>query len=189
MSIQEEKSSTLLSRDYKDPQVVNVQYAVRRLTPTECARLQGFPDAWGHLEEKTDMTDEEYEFWTEVRRTHAEVNGKKFREMTKEQTIKWYNKLHTDSSEYKMWGNGVALPCVRTPLRGIARCGAKTLGSLFDGSGGFPLAGMLEGIEPKWASEIEPYPIAVTTQRFKAGGDGNESAGTICGNEIDRKGI
>ena len=40
------------------------------------------------------------------------------------------------------------------------------LGSLFDGSGGFPLAGALCGIEPIWASEIEPYPIAVTKTRF-----------------------
>jgi DNA (cytosine-5)-methyltransferase 1 len=40
------------------------------------------------------------------------------------------------------------------------------LGSLFDGSGGFPLAGALCGIEPIWASEVEPYPIAVTTSRF-----------------------
>lgn len=40
------------------------------------------------------------------------------------------------------------------------------LGSLFDGSGGFPLAGSLCGIEPVWASEVEPYPIAVTKSRF-----------------------
>ena len=40
------------------------------------------------------------------------------------------------------------------------------LGSLFDGSGGFPLAGSLCGIEPRWASEVEPYPIAVTRGRF-----------------------
>ena len=40
------------------------------------------------------------------------------------------------------------------------------LGSLFDGSGGFPLAGALFGIEPVWASEIEPFPIRVTKQRF-----------------------
>ena len=40
------------------------------------------------------------------------------------------------------------------------------LGSLFDGSGGFPLAGALFGVEPVWASEIEPYPIRVTTARF-----------------------
>ena len=41
-----------------------------------------------------------------------------------------------------------------------------TLGSLFDGSGGFPLGGALAGIEPRWASEIEPFPIRVTTRRF-----------------------
>ena len=41
-----------------------------------------------------------------------------------------------------------------------------TLGSLFDGSGGFPLAGALNGITPIWASEVEPYPIAVTRSRF-----------------------
>lgn len=41
-----------------------------------------------------------------------------------------------------------------------------TMGSLFDGSGGFPLAGVLSGITPVWASEVEPYPIAVTRSRF-----------------------
>ena len=41
-----------------------------------------------------------------------------------------------------------------------------TLGSLFDGSGGFPLGGFLSGIEPRWSSEIEPFPIRVTTKRL-----------------------
>lgn len=41
-----------------------------------------------------------------------------------------------------------------------------TLGSLFDGSGGFPLGGMISGITPLWASEIEPFPIRVTTKRL-----------------------
>ena len=41
-----------------------------------------------------------------------------------------------------------------------------TLGSLFDGSGGFPLAGILSGIEPVWASEVEPFAIRVTTKRL-----------------------
>lgn len=43
---------------------------------------------------------------------------------------------------------------------------AYKLGSLFDGSGGFPLAGTLCGVHPAWASEVEPYPIAVTRERF-----------------------
>ncbi|HPF55385.1 MAG TPA: hypothetical protein PLV03_02480, partial [Clostridiales bacterium] len=79
---------------------------------------------------------------------------------------KWYEGLHTDSAEYKMWGNGIALPCAENVLHGIADLGAKTLGSLFDGSGGFPLAGLINGITPLWSSEIEPYPIAVTMSRF-----------------------
>ena len=41
-----------------------------------------------------------------------------------------------------------------------------TLGSLFDGSGGFPLGGLLAGVTPVWASEIEPFPIRVTTKRL-----------------------
>ena len=41
-----------------------------------------------------------------------------------------------------------------------------TLGSLFDGSGGFPLGGLISGITPLWASEIEPFPIRVTTKRL-----------------------
>lgn len=86
------------------------QYIVRRLTPTECARLQGFPDWWGHFPEKNDFTDEEYLFWLGVRNTHAEINGKAVKEYTKEQMLTWYKKLHTDSAEYKMWGNGIALP-------------------------------------------------------------------------------
>ena len=49
---------------------------------------------------------------------------------------------------------------------GTAGCGRMTLGSLFDGSGGFPLAGAMHGITPVWASEIEPYPIRVTKARF-----------------------
>lgn len=94
------------------------KYIVRRLTPTECARLQGFPDTWGHPDPKDDFTDEEWTFWAGVRNTHAAINGKAVKSYTKEQMLKWYNKLHTDSSEYKMWGNGVALPCVLYVMEG-----------------------------------------------------------------------
>ncbi|MDL2318087.1 DNA cytosine methyltransferase [Eubacteriales bacterium OttesenSCG-928-A19] len=141
-------------------------YTIRRLTPTECARLQGFPDWWASLPTITDMSDETFDFWQEVRSTHAAINGKKYKPVKKPQMIRWYNRLHTDSAEYKMWGNGVALPVVRIPLHGMAQLGATTLGSLFDGSGGFPLAGLLDGITTLWASEVEPYPIAVTEWNF-----------------------
>lgn len=99
---------------------VRVQYIVRRLTPTECARLQGFPDDWGHPDHKEDFTDEEYRFWLNVRNTHATINGKPQKDYTKDQMLTWDNKLHTDSSEYKMWGNGISLPTALYVMQGIA---------------------------------------------------------------------
>ena len=98
----------------------NNRYIVRRLTPTECARLQGFPDDWGHPDHKEDFTDEEYRFWLDVRNTHAAINGKPKKDYTKDQMLTWYNKLHTDSSEYKMWGNGISLPTALYVMQGIA---------------------------------------------------------------------
>ena len=102
------------------PPGVCVQYIVRRLTPTECARLQGFPDDWGHPEHKEDFTEEEYRFWLNVSNTHAAINGKPKKDYTKAQILTWYNKLHTDSSEYKMWGNGISLPTALYVMQGIA---------------------------------------------------------------------
>lgn len=104
----------------QNQQAVFTHYIVRRLTPTECARLQGFPDKWGHLDRKEGFAEEEYRFWLSVRNTHAEINGKATREYTKEQMLAWYNRLHTDSAEYKMWGNGIALPCAIYVMEGIA---------------------------------------------------------------------
>lgn len=86
------------------------EFIVRRLTPTECCRLQGFPDGWGEIDPKDDFTDEEYAFWLDVRNTWSKINGREEKEYTKEQMLTWYNKLHTDSAEYKMWGNGISLP-------------------------------------------------------------------------------
>lgn len=101
------------------PHAVNVRYIVRRLTPTECARLQGFPDKHGHPDIKESLTDEEYKFWSKVRKTYGEIIGKPAKEFTKEKTLSWYNKLHSDSAEYKMWGNGIALPNALYIMQGI----------------------------------------------------------------------
>lgn len=101
--------------------LVRKNYLVRRLTPTECARLQGFPDTWGHPDVKSELTDEEYAFWQTVRDTYAKINGKPQKTYTREQMLKWYNNLHTDSAEYKMWGNGIALPCAHFVLNKIAK--------------------------------------------------------------------
>lgn len=95
-------------------------YIVRRLTPTECARLQGFADNHGHLEQKDNLTEEEFRFWLEVRNTHARINGKPEKDYTEKQMLTWYNKLWTDSAEYKMWGNGIALPTALYCLQGVA---------------------------------------------------------------------
>lgn len=94
-------------------------YIARRLTPTECARLQGFPDGWGHPDKKTELTEEDYRFWLNVRQTHDRINGRQTKDYTEKQILTWYNKLHTDSSEYKMWGNGIALPCALYVMQGI----------------------------------------------------------------------
>ena len=121
----EDQANTLAARDYKQPQAVCYEedpkpvYIVRRLTPTECARLQGFADRWGDIDAKKKFTDEEYHFWLDVRNTHAAINGKQTKEYTKAQMLTWYNKLNTDGAEYKMWGNGIALPTALYVMQGI----------------------------------------------------------------------
>ena len=109
---------------YQDMFVVGVatpppRYIVRRLTPTECARLQGFPDRWGDIDHKETMTDEEFAFWLEVKQTYDRINGRAKKEYTEKQILAWYNKLHNDGAEYKMWGNGIALPCALYVMEGI----------------------------------------------------------------------
>ena len=115
-----EKVGSLVATDYKDPPLINFRYAVRRLTPTECARLQGFPDWWCSGLETPEPTDEEIRFWMGVFETHRKVMGTAKKARTRKQVIKWLKNPHTDSAEYKMWGNGVALPCVFFVLAGIA---------------------------------------------------------------------
>ena len=100
-------------------QSTDAQYIARKLTPTEDARLQGFADEWGHIDQKETLTPEEYTFWLEVRNTHAAINGKAVKKYTEKQILTWYNKLHTDSAEYKMWGNGIALPPALYCMQGI----------------------------------------------------------------------
>ena len=117
-----EQSPTLMARDYKDPPVVNEtepEYIVRRLTPTECARLQGFPDWWCAGLGTDKPTEEEIEFWTEVFEIHRSVMGTSSKPKSRNQIVKWLKNPHSDSAEYKMWGNGVALPNVYFVLSGI----------------------------------------------------------------------
>lgn len=115
-----------------------VRWIVRRLTPTECERLQGFPDGW------TDIGE-----WTDTKgRVHKPA----------------------DTPRYKALGNSIALPqwfWIVQKMRPYIGDGA-TMGSLFDGIGGFPLvweATYGKGTA-RWASEIEEFPIAVTKKWF-----------------------
>ena len=97
------------------------KYIVRRLTPLECCRLQGFPDGWGVPKHKDAMDDCEAAYWEDVRRTHAKIAGKTYKPFAaRAALVKWYNGLHTDSAEYKMWGNGIALPCAYNVVSGCA---------------------------------------------------------------------
>ena len=103
--------------------IVVKNYIVRRLTPTECARLQGFPDWWGEIPKKDNLTDGEHAFWLNVRNTYAKINNETTKEYSKAQMLSWYNKLHSDSAEYKMWGNGIALPNALYVMQGIVSKG------------------------------------------------------------------
>lgn len=115
-----------------------IRWIVRRLTPVECERLQGFPDGY------TDIGD-----WTDS-------NGKKHK--------------YADSPRYKALGNSIALPqwfWLVQKMRPYLK-EKPTMGSLFDGLGGFPLVWQRaygEGTA-RWASEIEEFPMAVTKRRF-----------------------
>lgn len=101
----------------KGPGAIQSGYTVRRLTPTECARLQGFPDDWCADLGTEKPTDEEMYFWHKVFKTYSEVTGCKVK--SDKQVAKWLKDPYSDSAEYKMWGNGVALPCVWFVLCGI----------------------------------------------------------------------
>lgn len=115
-----------------------IRWIVRRLTPVECERLQGYPDGW------TDIGE-----WTDTK-------GKKHK--------------YADSPRYKALGNSIALPqwfWIAQKMKRYLKPNA-TLGSLFDGIGGFPLVWQKTygNGTARWASEIEDFPIAVTKRRF-----------------------
>lgn len=136
--------STCSARDFKDSTDLAITHmVVRRLTPMECERLQGFPDGW------TDIGD-----WVKTDKRGREIKVKG----------------SADSPRYKALGNSIALPFWDWMLRRMARYLPEdaTLGSLFDGIAGFPL--IWERIHgrgtARWASEIEPFPIAVTKKWF-----------------------
>ena len=136
-------TATTLTAQEKERPMIGAS-VVRRLTPTECSRLQGYPDGW------VDIGD-----WADEKgRIHKE----------------------SDSAKYRALGNSIALPFWQYLMRRIAAQyeGEITMGSLFDGIGGFPLCALRSGIKPLWSSEIEPFCIAVLKKHFGDADTGEE---------------
>ena len=142
-AVTEDKTATLTCKNdgsSSGPLVAEktIRWIVRRLTPVECERLQGYSDGW------TDIGE-----WTDTK-------GKKHK--------------YADSPRYKALGNSIALPqwfWIAQKMKPYMVKNA-TLGSLFDGIGGFPLIWQKTygNGTARWASEIEEFPIAVTKRRF-----------------------
>lgn len=108
--------------DNPEAQLTPVTYTVRRLTPTECARLQGFPDWWCRDLGTENPTEEELAFWTDVFETHRKIVTHAKKPKTEKQIRKWLADPYTDSAEYRIWGNGICLANAFFVLAGIAWC-------------------------------------------------------------------
>ena len=118
-SVEEELSPTLVAKGPCAVSKPEPVYTVRRLTPTECARLQGFPDWWCSNLGTENPTAEDIAFWADVFETHRRVITKTGKPKTEKQIIKWLKNPHSDSAEYRLWGNGLCLPIVVMLMYGI----------------------------------------------------------------------
>ena len=134
--IESDVASSCKQRDHKDAtdKVCRVQndrncsQTVRRLTPLECTRLQGYPDGW------------------------VDIPGA------------------SDSAKYKALGNSIALPFWEYLAHRFAEIGkVRTIGSLFDGIGGFPLVFKRAGVKTLWTSEIDSFCEKVTAYHAERG--------------------
>lgn len=96
------------------------EYVVRKLTPLECCRLQGFPDDWEKNIAVENPTDEDIKFWKDVFDLYGQIAdmGSK----SEKQIRKWLQKPYSETASYKMWGNGIAEPTARYIMQGIAEC-------------------------------------------------------------------
>lgn len=134
--------------DYKGPnrqyveqdKLMLTQNAVRRLTPLECERLQGFPDGWTDIGEWTDSKGKK----------HKDSDSPRYKALGNSIALPFWEWM-AERMINVLKDDGVEHP---------------TMASLFDGIGGFPLVYSRHGCVPVWASEIEEFPIAVTRIRF-----------------------
>lgn len=113
------KTGTLRAKPGDNQQAIISEYIVRRLTPTECGRLQGFPDGWAD-NLAIEPTVDDILYWKMVFKEHSEVLGVVKKEKTDNQIRKWLQNPESDSAKYKMWGNGIALPCAMMVMEKIS---------------------------------------------------------------------
>ena len=100
---------------------LTLKWIVRRLTPRECERLQGYPDNWTVLPKISELSDEDYEFYKSVFLLDKSIRGKATaKEPDKKKLIRWYNGLDTDGARYRMLGNSLAIPCALRVIGYIA---------------------------------------------------------------------
>ena len=120
----EDVAPPILARDYKDPPIVTEpEYLVRRLTPLECLRLQGYPDDWFDGLGNAHPSEDEITRWTDIWRTWNQIQGKAPR--TRKQVIKWLRQPVTEAAEYKAIGNSIAVPVAHFVLAGIVWAAGK----------------------------------------------------------------
>ena len=118
---EDEKTGTIRAKPGDNQQTIINDYIVRRLTPTECGRLQGFPDSWTDNLAIAEPTEDDILYWRMIFKEHAEALGEKKKEKTDNQIRKWLQNPESDSAKYKMWGNGIALPCATFVMKGVAQ--------------------------------------------------------------------
>ena len=133
MTVSKDVASPVMARDYKDPQIVNdtpndePMYIVRRLTPTECARLQGFPDWWCRELAIQNPAEDQVKFWMGVWHEWQRLTEPDKKPKTEKQVLRWLANPYSSSAEYKLWGNGLSLPIAYFVLSGIVWAAGKTV--------------------------------------------------------------
>ena len=128
-----------------EQQAVMENLVVRRLTPKECSRLQGYPDGWMDIGEWTDSKG----------KLHKDSDAPKYKAAGNSIALPFWQWL-MDRIAKQLKKDG---------------CENPTMASLFDGISGFPLCAIRSGIKPVWSSEIEEFPMAVAERHFGENGD------------------
>lgn len=113
------KTGAIRAKPGDNQQAIISEYIVRRLTPTECGRLQGFPDGWADDLAIENPTEDDVLYWKMVFKEHSKALGISKKEKTDNQIRKWLQNPESDSAKYKLWGNGIALPCAMMVMEGI----------------------------------------------------------------------